>query len=130
MAAFERFMEQMAEDLFKERAYRDAAALKGFEPKVIFFGTGTSFENEDEAIEFLRIGRDMFDAFPLADSAEWYGANIRGWEIYHSGGSFFVVTAPKGASGMPLDYVKRSAEIESAHAAGRRCGNADCMECY
>lgn len=124
------FNEELHAEIMNERVRRDAVTLKEFTPEVIFFGPGTSFESESAAINFLSIGRDMFDAFSLSDSAEWYNATIRGWEIFHAGGSFFVVTAPKGAHGTPLEYVKRCTQIEWAHSVGRRCGNRGCLECY
>lgn len=125
------FNEELDAEILKVRAYRDADAIESFEPKVIFYGSGTSFEDDDAVIDFMRIGRDMFDYFPLNETAEWYGNKIiRGWEIFHAGGSFFIVTAPKGSYGAKLKLVKRLTQLEWVHSAGRRCGEIDCMECY
>lgn len=125
------FNEELHVEILKARAARDAEALENFEPKVIYYGPGTSFADDDEVIEFMGIGREMFDSFPLNDTAEFHGNKIiRGWEIFHSGGSFFIVTAPKGSYGAKLKCVKMRTQLEWAHSTGHRCGNLDCMECY
>ena len=125
------FNEELHAEILKMRAYRDADAIERFTPAVIFYGPGTSFADEDEVIEFMRIGHDLFDYFPLNVTAEWAGGKIiRGWEIFHSVGSFFIVTAPKGSCGAKFEAVKLRTQLEWVHSAGVRCGNLDCIECY